>query len=125
MFTATDKNSRSRKLKHNIIETVNELIQDINTCHEQIAEQAVEHIHQKYLPLLVINKIYLMFTMFLTGDTILHVILDILVSFSFQPLSVFIPATIIVYIPTIWHRYPFLLLPFLYKILNISWIFVI
>ncbi|KAL1811701.1 hypothetical protein ACET3Z_021766 [Daucus carota] len=41
-----DKNSRTRKLKHNIIETVNELIQDINTCHEQIAEQAVEHIHQ-------------------------------------------------------------------------------
>ncbi|KAL8109599.1 uncharacterized protein LOC141673008 [Apium graveolens] len=43
---STDKNSRSRKLKHNIIETVNELIQDITTCHEQIAEQAVEHIHQ-------------------------------------------------------------------------------
>ncbi|KAK1360451.1 Translation initiation factor eIF-2B subunit beta [Heracleum sosnowskyi] len=43
---STDKNSRTRKLKHNIIETVNELIQDINTCHEQIAEQAVEHIHQ-------------------------------------------------------------------------------
>lgn len=43
---STDKNSRSRKLKHNVIETVNELIQDITTCHEQIAEQAVEHIHQ-------------------------------------------------------------------------------
>nr|XP_043634378.1 translation initiation factor eIF-2B subunit beta [Erigeron canadensis] len=42
---STDKNSRSRKLKHNVIETVNELIQDIATCHEQIAEQAVEHIH--------------------------------------------------------------------------------
>jgi translation initiation factor eIF-2B subunit beta len=34
-------------LKHDVIEAVNELIQDINTCHEQIAEQAVEHIHQK------------------------------------------------------------------------------
>lgn len=46
-FTAADKSSRSRKLKHDIIEAVNELIQDIATCHEQIAEQAVEHIHQK------------------------------------------------------------------------------
>lgn len=44
---ATDKNSRSRKLKHNVIETVNELIEDIATCHESIAEQAVEHIHHK------------------------------------------------------------------------------
>ncbi|CAH1439644.1 unnamed protein product [Lactuca virosa] len=42
---STDKNSRSRKLKHNVIETVNDLIQDIATCHEEIAEQAVEHIH--------------------------------------------------------------------------------
>ncbi|OMO85763.1 Initiation factor 2B-related protein [Corchorus olitorius] len=44
---SADKSSRSRKLKHDVIEAVNELIQDINTCHEQIAEQAVEHIHQK------------------------------------------------------------------------------
>ncbi|KAK3024995.1 hypothetical protein RJ639_044372 [Escallonia herrerae] len=43
---SADKNSRSRKLKHNVIEAVNELLQDIATCHEQIAEQAVEHIHQ-------------------------------------------------------------------------------
>ncbi|XVF82148.1 hypothetical protein PTKIN_Ptkin16aG0021600 [Pterospermum kingtungense] len=43
---SADKSSRSRKLKHDVIEAVNELIQDINTCHEQIAEQAVEHIHQ-------------------------------------------------------------------------------
>ncbi|XP_024974198.1 translation initiation factor eIF-2B subunit beta-like isoform X2 [Cynara cardunculus var. scolymus] len=42
---STDKNSRSRKLKHHVIETVNELIRDITTCHELIAEQAVEHIH--------------------------------------------------------------------------------
>lgn len=48
-FTAADKSSRSRKLKHDVIEAVNELIQDIGTCHEQIAEQAVEHIHQKYV----------------------------------------------------------------------------
>ncbi|CAL1411684.1 unnamed protein product [Linum trigynum] len=41
-----DRNSRTRKLKHDIIEAVNELIQDITTCHELIAEQAVEHIHQ-------------------------------------------------------------------------------
>ncbi|KAK9266786.1 hypothetical protein L1049_012517 [Liquidambar formosana] len=44
---SADKSSRSRKLKHDVIEAVNELIQDIATCHEQIAEQAVEHIHQK------------------------------------------------------------------------------
>ncbi|KAI4333012.1 hypothetical protein L6164_017869 [Bauhinia variegata] len=41
-----DKGSRGRKLKHDVIEAVNELIQDIATCHELIAEQAVEHIHQ-------------------------------------------------------------------------------
>jgi len=48
LLAAADKSSRSRKLKHDVIEAVNELIQDIATCHEQIAEQAVEHIHQKY-----------------------------------------------------------------------------
>ncbi|KAL8529202.1 hypothetical protein ACS0TY_006588 [Phlomoides rotata] len=42
---SADKNSVTRKLKHNVIEAVNELIQEISTCHEQIAEQAVEHIH--------------------------------------------------------------------------------
>uniref|UniRef100_A0A7N0ZSE1 Translation initiation factor eIF2B subunit beta n=1 Tax=Kalanchoe fedtschenkoi TaxID=63787 RepID=A0A7N0ZSE1_KALFE len=42
---SADKSVRSRKLKHDVIEAVNELIQDIATCHEQIAEQAVEHIH--------------------------------------------------------------------------------
>ncbi|XP_054804380.1 uncharacterized protein LOC129307442 isoform X2 [Prosopis cineraria] len=41
----SDKGSRGRKLKHDVIEAVNDLIQDIATCHEQIAEQAVEHIH--------------------------------------------------------------------------------
>lgn len=46
--SAADKNSVTRKLKHNVIEAVNELIQEISTCHEQIAEQAVEHIHHKY-----------------------------------------------------------------------------
>ncbi|TKY49690.1 Translation initiation factor eIF-2B subunit beta [Spatholobus suberectus] len=43
---SVEKGSRGRKLKHDVIEAVNELIQDITTCHEQIAEQAVEHIHQ-------------------------------------------------------------------------------
>lgn len=42
---SADKSLQSRKLKHNVIEAVNDLIQDITTCHEQIAEQAVEHIH--------------------------------------------------------------------------------
>ncbi|XP_020237955.1 translation initiation factor eIF-2B subunit beta [Cajanus cajan] len=43
---SVEKSSKSRKLKHDVIEAVNELIQDITTCHEQIAEQAVELIHQ-------------------------------------------------------------------------------
>ena len=48
-FAAADKSLKSRKLKHDVIEAINELIQDIDTCHEQISEQAVEHIHQKYV----------------------------------------------------------------------------
>ncbi|KAI3968152.1 hypothetical protein MKX01_018455 [Papaver californicum] len=43
---SADKSVRSRKLKHDVIEAINELLEDIDTCHEQIAEQAVEHIHQ-------------------------------------------------------------------------------
>ncbi|KAG5560412.1 hypothetical protein RHGRI_003656 [Rhododendron griersonianum] len=43
--TGADRNLSSRKLKHNVIEAVNELIGEIDACHEQIAEQAVEHIH--------------------------------------------------------------------------------
>lgn len=43
---SAERNTTTRKLKHNVIEAVNELIQEISTCHEQIAEQAVEHIHQ-------------------------------------------------------------------------------
>ncbi|KAL2337152.1 hypothetical protein Fmac_011598 [Flemingia macrophylla] len=43
---SVEKSSRGRKLKHDVIEAINELIQDITSCHEQIAEQAVEHIHQ-------------------------------------------------------------------------------
>ncbi|PHT39165.1 hypothetical protein CQW23_22738 [Capsicum baccatum] len=41
-----DKLARTRKLKHDVIEAINMLIEDIDTCHELIAEQAVEHIHQ-------------------------------------------------------------------------------
>lgn len=47
-FITADRNLSSRKLKHNVIEAVNELIGEIDACHEQIAEQAVEHIHDKY-----------------------------------------------------------------------------
>ncbi|KAJ4834126.1 hypothetical protein Tsubulata_012611 [Turnera subulata] len=36
----------NRKLKHDVISAVNELVEDIDTCHEQIAEQSVELIHQ-------------------------------------------------------------------------------
>ncbi|PIA48183.1 hypothetical protein AQUCO_01400631v1 [Aquilegia coerulea] len=42
----SDKSLRIRKLKHDVIEAVNQLLQEIDTCHELIAEQAVEHIHQ-------------------------------------------------------------------------------
>ncbi|CAN7051327.1 unnamed protein product [Brassica oleracea var. botrytis] len=41
-----DKSSITRKLKHDVIEGVNHLILEISGCHEQIAEQAIEHIHQ-------------------------------------------------------------------------------
>lgn len=51
LVPAVDKGPRGRKLKHDVIEAVNELIQDISTCYEQIAEQAVEHIHQKFVSL--------------------------------------------------------------------------
>ncbi|XP_010450495.1 PREDICTED: translation initiation factor eIF-2B subunit beta isoform X1 [Camelina sativa] len=43
---SADKSSLTRKLKHDVIEGVNQLIQEISGCHEQIAEQAIEHIHQ-------------------------------------------------------------------------------
>ncbi|KAF5204403.1 Translation initiation factor eif-2b subunit beta [Thalictrum thalictroides] len=43
---SADKSLRIRKLKHDVIEAVNQLLQEIDTCHELIAEQAVEHIHQ-------------------------------------------------------------------------------
>ncbi|ESQ34270.1 hypothetical protein EUTSA_v10007798mg [Eutrema salsugineum] len=43
---SADKSSITRKLKHDVIEEVNQLIQEIAGCHEQIAEQAIEHIHQ-------------------------------------------------------------------------------
>ncbi|KAI9113634.1 hypothetical protein K1719_015561 [Acacia pycnantha] len=50
---SADKVSLGRKLKHDVIEAVNDLIQDIATCHKQIAEQAVEHIHQNEVILTV------------------------------------------------------------------------
>ncbi|CAK7327295.1 unnamed protein product [Dovyalis caffra] len=45
-LAAADRNTKSWKLKHDVIEAVNELIEDINNCYEQIAERAVELIHQ-------------------------------------------------------------------------------
>lgn len=41
-----DKYSLSRKLKHFVIEAIKTLIGDIDSCHDQIAQEAVEHIHQ-------------------------------------------------------------------------------
>ncbi|KAJ3673665.1 hypothetical protein LUZ60_005657 [Juncus effusus] len=43
---SADKSNRSKKLKHDVIEAINELIQDIESCYDLISEQAVEHIHQ-------------------------------------------------------------------------------
>ncbi|KAH9322762.1 hypothetical protein KI387_017401, partial [Taxus chinensis] len=43
---SVDKNSKSWKLKHGVIEAINELLEDIDNCRSQIAEQALEHIHQ-------------------------------------------------------------------------------
>lgn len=41
-----DKNSKGWKLKHAVIEAINELLEDIDNYHSQVAEQALEHIHQ-------------------------------------------------------------------------------
>jgi ribonuclease P protein component len=49
MGSAGDRNLMSRKLKHNVIEAITELLQEIDNCHSQVAEQALEHIHQKYV----------------------------------------------------------------------------
>ncbi|XP_050371952.1 uncharacterized protein LOC126789916 [Argentina anserina] len=43
---AADKTLLRWQFKHQIIEEVNDLIEDINTCHESIADQALELIHQ-------------------------------------------------------------------------------
>ena len=39
---------KTRKLKHDVIAAIGDLIEEIDTCYDQISEQAVEHIHQKY-----------------------------------------------------------------------------
>lgn len=44
---AGDKNSRSWNLKHNVIESINELLEGFEEYHSEVAEQALEHIHQK------------------------------------------------------------------------------
>ncbi|KAL2634935.1 hypothetical protein R1flu_006414 [Riccia fluitans] len=41
-----DKNSRSWKLKHNVIESINIMLDELQDYHSQVAEQALEHIHQ-------------------------------------------------------------------------------
>ncbi|GLT99324.1 hypothetical protein SLE2022_167670 [Rubroshorea leprosula] len=43
---STDKSTRTWKVKSGVIEALNDLIEDINTCHELISEQAMEIIHQ-------------------------------------------------------------------------------
>ena len=46
---AYDKNSKGLRLRNSVIEAINELLDDIDNYHAQIAEQALEHIHQKYV----------------------------------------------------------------------------
>ena len=46
---AYDKNSKGLRLRNSVIEAINELLEDINNYHAQIAEQSLEHIHQKYV----------------------------------------------------------------------------
>ncbi|XP_015580628.1 translation initiation factor eIF-2B subunit beta isoform X1 [Ricinus communis] len=43
---SSERSSKIWKLKNDVIEGINELIQELNNCHEHIAEQAVELIHQ-------------------------------------------------------------------------------
>lgn len=52
---AGEKNPTVWKLKHNVIEGINELLQEIDNYHAQVADQALQHIHQKYLPLLFLS----------------------------------------------------------------------
>jgi len=46
-IAAGDKSS-TRKLKHDVIAAIGDLIDEIDSCYEPISEQAVELIHQKY-----------------------------------------------------------------------------
>lgn len=41
-----EKNPTVWKLKHNVIEGINELLQEIDNYHAQVADQALQHIHQ-------------------------------------------------------------------------------
>lgn len=49
-LAASNKTSNRWSLKDNVICVVSELIQDISTCHEQIAEHAAERIQRKDSP---------------------------------------------------------------------------
>ncbi|KAH7435029.1 hypothetical protein KP509_06G045900 [Ceratopteris richardii] len=40
-----EKNSKVWRLKHSVIEGINELLQEIDSYHAQVAEQALQHIH--------------------------------------------------------------------------------
>ena len=46
-FSALDPIATSLEFRRKVISAVNDLIEDINTCHLVIAELAVEHIHHK------------------------------------------------------------------------------
>lgn len=41
-----DRNPKTWKLKHCVIEGINELLQEIDNYHSQVAEQALQHVHQ-------------------------------------------------------------------------------
>ncbi|CAH8356445.1 unnamed protein product [Eruca vesicaria subsp. sativa] len=51
-----DKSSITQKLKDDVRGGIDQLIKDITDCHEQIAEQAIEHIHQNEVILTLGNS---------------------------------------------------------------------
>ena len=56
---AYDKNSKGLRLRNSVIEAINELLDDIDNYHAQIAEQALEHIHQKYVMVVLLITLIL------------------------------------------------------------------
>lgn len=72
LSSAADKSAK--KLNSELIKAVNELIEDINTCREGIAEQAMELIHQKYFS--TNTQYYILLIRFIYHSYILYQVAD-------------------------------------------------